>query len=207
MTASTIAAIAPARRIAPTTTARRARPGLRLPTAGASGRGGGGGGRESRIVLEDPLLESPQLLARLEAELLGEQGSPSPVDVERVRLAARAGRAPASAARGAVLASGSSRTSASSSGRSSAWRPSSRSASIRCSTAEARCSSSCARSGRATESCEVGERRAAPEAQCLLQLLGASLRGRDRARRRRAARTARDRGSRARRGRGSRAPA
>ena len=44
---------------------------------------------QSRIVLEDPLLEAPQLLARLEAELLGEQGSPSPVDVERLRLAAR----------------------------------------------------------------------------------------------------------------------
>jgi len=40
-------------------------------------------------VVEDPFLEPPQLLTRLEAELVGEQRSPSPVDVERLRLAAR----------------------------------------------------------------------------------------------------------------------
>ena len=59
---------------------------------------------ERRIVGEDPPLELPQVLRRLQAELVGEQRSALTVDLERVGLPAGAVERRASAGRAAPRA-------------------------------------------------------------------------------------------------------
>src|SRR5215218_3611073 len=87
---------------------------------------------EPRIVVEDGSLEALELIVRLEPELLVQQPPPRAVDLERVCLAAAAIEGQYQLAR-RCSRSGCLRTSESSSGTSSACRPSARSASTRAS--------------------------------------------------------------------------
>ena len=125
-------------------------------------------GRQPGLVAEDRGLEAPDRLARLEAELV-ERRPVGVVGAERVGLAARARRARASGARRAARAADARRTSDSSSGTTSAGRPSSTSVAIRSSTATRRSSSSrrasvCAQSSKAN-SASAGPRQRSSASQ------------------------------------------